>query len=77
LPVQYPQYYQFSSKHTGIVNFCYADGSVRGIKVGNSAWDPLQSTPDKPPPPTDWFVLQQLAGMRDGETRDTTSMEPQ
>jgi len=77
LPVQYPEYYQFSSKHTGVVNFCYADGSVRGLKVASSAWDPLAATPDKPPPPADWFVFQQLAGMRDGETRDSTSMEPQ
>jgi prepilin-type N-terminal cleavage/methylation domain-containing protein/prepilin-type processing-associated H-X9-DG protein len=82
LPVQYPQYYQFSSQHTGIVNFCYADGSVRGLKVASSAWDPLtgagsgNTTKDKPPPPTDWFVLQQLAGMRDGQTLDTSSMEP-
>jgi prepilin-type N-terminal cleavage/methylation domain-containing protein/prepilin-type processing-associated H-X9-DG protein len=77
LPVQYPEYYQFSSKHTGVVNFCYADGSVRGLKVASSAWDPLQTTPDKPPPPNDWFVFQQLAGMRDGQTLDSTSMEPQ
>jgi prepilin-type N-terminal cleavage/methylation domain-containing protein/prepilin-type processing-associated H-X9-DG protein len=77
LPVQYPEYYQFSSKHTGVVNFCYADGSVRGLKVASSAWDPLQATPDKPPPPDDWFVFQQLAGMRDGGTLDSTSMEPQ
>jgi prepilin-type N-terminal cleavage/methylation domain-containing protein/prepilin-type processing-associated H-X9-DG protein len=84
LPVQYPQYYQFSSKHTGVVNFCYADGSVRGIKVASSKWDPIypnKTDPnyviDKPPAPADWFVFQQLAGMRDGETRDTTSMEQQ
>ncbi len=30
-----PKWYQFSSMHSnGIVNFCYADGSVRGIHVG-------------------------------------------
>jgi prepilin-type N-terminal cleavage/methylation domain-containing protein/prepilin-type processing-associated H-X9-DG protein len=76
LPVQYPQYYQFSSKHTGTVNFCYADGSVRGIKVGSSKWNPLVPEAQKPAEVTlDWFVLQQLAGMRDGETRDTSSLE--
>lgn len=83
LPVQYPVYYQFSSKHTGVVNFCYADGSVRGLKVASSEWDPLtgaasgSTTPDKPPPSNDWFVFQQLAGMRDGSTLDTSTMEPQ
>jgi len=75
LPVQYPYYYQFSSKHTGVVNFCYADGSVRGIKVGSSKWNPLDPEKEKPPPTNDWFVLQQLAGMRDGEVRDTTTLE--
>jgi len=76
LPVQYPQYYQFSSKHTGVVNFVYADGSVRGIKVGSSKWNPLVPEAQKPAEVTaDWFVLQQLAGMRDGETRDSTSLE--
>ena len=76
LPVQYPQYYQFSSKHTGVVNFCYADGSVRGVKVGSSKWNPLVPEAQKPAEVTlDWFVLQQLAGMRDGETRDSSSLE--
>ncbi|HLJ96800.1 MAG TPA: DUF1559 domain-containing protein [Gemmataceae bacterium] len=75
LPVQYPQYYQFSSKHTGVVNFCYADGHVAGIKVGSSKWNPLLPESEKPPPTADWFVLQQLAGMRDGETRDSSSLE--
>src|SRR5207244_3479081 len=44
LPVQYPKYWQFSSKHTGVVNFVYADGSVRGVKVGASKWDPIPTT---------------------------------
>jgi prepilin-type N-terminal cleavage/methylation domain-containing protein/prepilin-type processing-associated H-X9-DG protein len=78
LPTQVPEYYQFSSKHAGVVNFCYADGSVRGLKAANSKWDQLFGIPpDTPPPPNDWFVLQQLAGMRDGETHDSSSMEQQ
>lgn len=75
LPVQYPYFYQFSSKHTGVVNFCYADGSVRGLKVSSSKWNPLDPEKEKPPPTADWFVLQQLSGIRDGESRDSTSME--
>jgi prepilin-type N-terminal cleavage/methylation domain-containing protein/prepilin-type processing-associated H-X9-DG protein len=78
LPVQYPYYYQFSSRHTGVVNFSYADGHVAGIKVGSSKWNPIPAPygeAEKGPPTSDWFVLQQLAGMRDGETRDSTSLE--
>ncbi len=26
-------WYQFSSQHEGIVNFCFADGSVRGVRL--------------------------------------------
>jgi prepilin-type N-terminal cleavage/methylation domain-containing protein len=29
-------WYQFSSKHTAVVNFCLADGSVRGIHKGQT-----------------------------------------
>lgn len=81
LPVQYPEYWQFSSKHTGVVNFAYADGSVRGLKVGSSAFypkafDPTNGT-DTTPTSIDWWVVQQLAGMRDGMTLDSTSIEPQ
>jgi prepilin-type N-terminal cleavage/methylation domain-containing protein/prepilin-type processing-associated H-X9-DG protein len=33
---KYPGFYQFSSKHAGVVNFAFADGSVRGItRVGD------------------------------------------
>jgi prepilin-type processing-associated H-X9-DG protein len=32
-----PGWYQFGSKHTGgIVNFCFADGSVRPVNVNAS-----------------------------------------
>jgi len=29
-------WYTFGSKHTGVVNFCYGDGSVRGVRKGQT-----------------------------------------
>jgi prepilin-type N-terminal cleavage/methylation domain-containing protein len=47
----------FSSAHTGIVQFCYGDGSVRQVRSGSN-----QRNPAGP----DWWLVQALAGMRDG-----------
>jgi prepilin-type N-terminal cleavage/methylation domain-containing protein/prepilin-type processing-associated H-X9-DG protein len=38
--------YHFSSRHPGIVNFCYADGSVRSLSQ-----DQADNVTDLPPPP--------------------------
>lgn len=51
----------FSSYHTSGVMFCFADGSVRSLHFGNTAWDGLSVQP-----PTNWQFLQELAGRRDG-----------
>jgi len=69
LPIIDPEWYQFSSRHTGVVNFCFADGSVRALKPGSSGITPLTITL-----PTDWYVFQQLAGFKDGEVRDASSL---
>jgi len=52
----------FSSMHPGIVQFCFADGSVRPLKQGGSQQrvNPIS---------TAWFCFQALAGMRDGDTK--------
>jgi len=34
----YPGWFQFSSKHTAVVNFAFNDGSVRGISKSASYW---------------------------------------
>jgi prepilin-type N-terminal cleavage/methylation domain-containing protein len=62
----------FASLHPGIVQFCFADGSVRTLKHGPSHWN----GPPDPLPPADspWWVFQQLAGMHDGETRDPSPL---
>ncbi len=53
----------FSSRHTGIVQFCFGDGSVRGIRHGGSHQRNLPSPA--------WWAFQSLAGMNDGDLRGT------
>jgi prepilin-type N-terminal cleavage/methylation domain-containing protein len=50
----------FSSYHAAGVQFCFADGSVRTLRFGETFWS-------GGPFPRDWLVLQQLGGWRDGE----------
>jgi len=56
--------YQFSSAHSGIVEFAFGDGSVRGLRPGDTA------TAGSP----DWYLFQQLAGWKDGKSADTSSI---
>lgn len=71
----------FESKHPGVVQFCFADGSVRSLRKGSSWIDANDNWALAnlfgPPAqyPTDWWVLQELAGMRDRGTRDPASLE--
>jgi prepilin-type N-terminal cleavage/methylation domain-containing protein/prepilin-type processing-associated H-X9-DG protein len=72
-----PTHESFSSAHPGVVQFCFADGSVRSLKHGNTAWRSnstagVISTPAESP----WWVFQELAGMRDGGLRDTSGLLP-
>ena len=57
---------RFSSAHSGIVQFCMGDGSVRGLK-------PVATTTINPAS-TDWYLLQSMAGMADGDQRDVSSI---
>jgi hypothetical protein len=50
-------WYRFSSRHTAVVQFCFGDGSVRGICRGTST---TLFTPD-------WHVLCSLSGVNDGQ----------
>ncbi len=52
----------FSSNHTGIVQFCFGDGSVRGIRHGGS------HQRDQPTSSA-WWAFQALAGMNDRDLR--------
>jgi prepilin-type N-terminal cleavage/methylation domain-containing protein/prepilin-type processing-associated H-X9-DG protein len=70
-PGQVYTYYDFGSRHTGIVNFCFADGSVRPLKSGISYWDLAHP----PSPPSGWLVFQALCGYKDGEEVDASTIE--
>jgi hypothetical protein len=59
------------------VQFCFADGSVRSLRKGSSwidwmNWDLANLWPNQYP--GDWWVFQALAGMGDGEFRDSSSL---
>jgi len=54
------QWYTFGSKHPGVVQFGFGDGSVRSIRKG------VGTTPGS----ADWYMLQRAAGRSDGELID-------
>jgi prepilin-type N-terminal cleavage/methylation domain-containing protein/prepilin-type processing-associated H-X9-DG protein len=61
----------FSGRHPNVVQFCFADGSVRGVQRGGTLLSGPTATPS-----SNWYVLQQLAGMRDGGALDTGVLLP-
>jgi prepilin-type N-terminal cleavage/methylation domain-containing protein len=60
-----PHWYQFSSNHPGVVQYCYADGAVRTVKIGSTNWEGPIFFNMTPGP--NWRAFQQLAGFHDGE----------
>jgi prepilin-type N-terminal cleavage/methylation domain-containing protein/prepilin-type processing-associated H-X9-DG protein len=64
----------FSSRHSGITNFCFGDGSVRPIRNQGTG----QRNPTTPPPPnhvlSQWGLYQQMSGMKDGLSNDISSI---
>src|SRR5262249_16944774 len=74
-PFLYPIH--FSSKHRGLVQFCFADGSVHALRKGGSwidwlNWDLANDWPDRHP--SEWWVFQQLGGKDDGGSLDVSSI---
>jgi len=61
-------WYNFSSKHPGIAQFAFADGSVRPIITGVAG----VNNPFTPP----WYALSELAGMEDGYNIDMSQITP-
>jgi prepilin-type N-terminal cleavage/methylation domain-containing protein/prepilin-type processing-associated H-X9-DG protein len=75
LSTDIPEWFQFSSFHGGVVQFCFADGSVRGLVPGGTGLH-IADLLSHPKFTDNWYVLQQLAGFRDGSSRDTSAMLP-
>ena len=61
-------YNYFGSRHSGIIQFGFGDGSVRGLRPGSSGVrNPTTAG-------SDWYVLQAMAGMRDGDVYSTSQL---
>lgn len=58
----------FSSRHPGIVQFCFGDGSVRGVKHGDT-YVRNAATGAVGTPSPGWFAFQAAAGYNDGDNR--------
>jgi prepilin-type N-terminal cleavage/methylation domain-containing protein len=63
-------YVGFSSFHPGIVQFCFGDGSVHVLKNDGTA----NRTPPPPFQTSPWGLLQQLGGLQDGQSNDTSGI---
>jgi len=59
------QWYTFGSRHTGIVQFGFGDGSVRSIRKGTGATYGAD----------DWYQLQRAGGRNDGEVIDFSQLQ--
>jgi len=66
LPAKNAQYYQYSSRHTGVVQFGMADGSVQRLRTlcaDGVTPNPADGSPS-------WQNFQRVAGMQDGQVID-------
>lgn len=59
-------FYSFNSKHTGIVQFAYVDGSVRGIRSAGITV-PASAAEITSASGTPWQILQASTGRSDGD----------
>jgi prepilin-type processing-associated H-X9-DG protein len=59
----------FSSNHSGVVQFCFGDGSVRGIRHGGSSARSAATGATGTTPSSAWWAFQALAGSGDGDLR--------
>ncbi len=66
------EYRQFSSFHTGLVQFTNGDGSVRAVRVGGTSNIPAAGSTTGGSP--DWYVLQAMAGKGGGVTYDPSTL---
>jgi hypothetical protein len=69
-------YYNFGSRHAAGAQFAFGDASVRTVRFGNTCVLPASATAAVTTAglTSDWGLLQQLAGYRDGYNNDTSSI---
>jgi len=63
---------QFSSFHSGVVQFALGDGSVKALRVGATKNVPDTTSGVGGSP--DWYVLQAMAGKSDGTVFDSSTL---
>ncbi len=61
----------FSSRHSGVTNFSFGDGSVRSLRGSSTGQRNPAPTPYQKSP---WGLYQQLAGYKDGLSNDTSGV---
>lgn len=64
-------WYRFGSRHAAGAQFAFGDGSVRTVRYGNTTIPDITNNANNT---SDWALLQQLAGRRDGFINDTSSI---
>jgi prepilin-type N-terminal cleavage/methylation domain-containing protein len=57
-------HFRFSSRHPGVVQFCYGDGAVRSVRIGATADTTAASQANLT---SDWSIFQAMAGTADGQ----------
>jgi prepilin-type N-terminal cleavage/methylation domain-containing protein/prepilin-type processing-associated H-X9-DG protein len=70
--------FQFGSRHTAVVNFCFADGSVHGLNRGvdSTPWLSRRPTPPDMNVYPAWWVLAEMAGQADGMVPNQSILVP-
>lgn len=70
-----PARYRFGSRHAAGANFAFADGSTRSVRYGSTAtYNSVTFGAPNGVASTDYLLLQQIAGRRDGLSNDTSSI---
>jgi prepilin-type N-terminal cleavage/methylation domain-containing protein len=67
-------WYRFSSRHAAVVQFCFGDVSTRGVRFGNTTVPNMTTGVPLGNNNSDWNILQQLAGRKDGFNNDASAI---
>src|SRR5262249_49756662 len=71
-------YSQFSSRHTAVVHFAYADGSVHPLQrtVDSQAYGSAAPNPPNPQSFRAGWALAEMAGYQDGQAANEALLAP-